>query len=770
MKAFKDKFKSPEVTRRGFLVAATTVGLSFGFPKMAFAAMDPATSDGKPLPSEGEVYDPSLWYSIDAAGKIKVNIIRSEMGQHVGTAIARILADELEADWNDIEIIHVDSDKRWGLMVTGGSWSVSQSWPIYRQAGAAGRIAMVEAAAKQWGVAASACKAVEGKVVHGNRSISYGELVAQGLKRQFTEDELKALPLKPNKDLTLIGKQVEGLDIKNKTNGKTIFGIDAHVDGMVYACPILPPTRNGSKVTNLDDSAAKGIKGYQGSLILDDPSETVPGWVMVLGRNYHAAQKAAKLVKVTWQAGDAAKVSESDLNNHGRELIKDESKGAILDTGDTNTAPVFAKAASTIEHEYVTSTVLHAQMEPLNALVFQNEEGVWEIHSGCQWQSLTQPVLAKALGVKEDEIIIRAYMLGGGFGRRLNGDYTVPAALASKALGGKPVKMILSRPSDLLFDSARSASVQQVKMAFDAQKSVIAMEHAAAAGWPTQVMVPAFMPKGTNGEKYDPFSISGADHWYSVGAQKVRAISNDLANASFRPGWLRSVAPGWTSWAVESFMDEAAHHAGKDPLAFRLGMLKAVGRNAGTQPISIGGAGRQAAVLKKAADLIGWGAPQPKDTGLGIASTFGQERAMPTWVGCSVKVHVDRETGIVNVLELNVVIDAGIIVDPNGAQAQCQGAALWGLSMALFEGTEFVNGAFKDTNFDSYTPLRIGQTPKLTVTFIENSAAPAGLGEPAVTPVAPAIANAIYQAVGVRLRTIPMTPEDVKAGIKSLKA
>lgn len=766
MKAFKEKFKSPQITRRGFLVAATAVGLSFGFPKVLYAAMDPATPNGKPLPSEGDVYEPSLWYSIDAEGKIKVNIIRSEMGQHVGTAIARILADELEADWKDIEIIHVDSDKRWGTMVTGGSWSVSQSWPVYRQAGAAGRIALLEAAAKQWGVSASDCNAKDGKVVSGNLSISYGDLVATGLNRQFSEEELKALPLKPNNDLTLIGQQIEALDIKNKTNGKAIFGLDAHVEGMVYASPILPPTRNGSNVTNVDDSAAKAVKGYQGNLVLDDPSATVPGWVMVFGRNYHAAQKAAKLVKVSWQASNAAKVSETDLNAHGRKLIDDESKGAILDTGNTDTAPVFAKAASIIEHEYVTSTVLHAQMEPLNALVFQNEEGIWEIHSGCQWQSLTQPLLAKALGVEESQIIIRAYLLGGGFGRRLNGDYTVPAALAAKALG-KPVKMVLSRPSDLLFDSARSASVQQVKMAFDEQKNVIAMEHAAAAGWPTQVMVPGFMPKGINGEKFDPFSISGADHWYTVGAQKVRAISNDLANSSFRPGWLRSVGPGWTNWAVESVMDEAAHHAGKDPLTFRLGMLKAVGRNAGTEPISIGGADRQAAVLQKAADMIGWGTPQPQDTGLGIASTFGQERSMPTWVGCSVKVRVDRASGLVNVLALNVAIDAGIVVDPNGAQAQCQGAALWGLSMALYEGTEFVNGAFKDTNFDVYTPLRIGQTPKLNVAFIESNAAPAGLGEPAVTAVAPAIANAIYQAVGVRLRTIPMTPEAVKAGLQN---
>jgi CO/xanthine dehydrogenase Mo-binding subunit len=212
-------------------------------------------------------------------------------------------------------------------------------------------------------------------------------------------------------------------------------------------------------------------------------------------------------------------------------------------------------------------------------------------------------------------------------------------------------------------------------------------------------------------------------------------------------------------------MDEAAHYAGKDPLQFRLDMLIAEGRNAGNNAVSEGGAARQAAVLKKAAEMIGWGAEQAQDTGLGIASTFGQERDMPTWVACAVQVHVDKSNGLVNVQKLMIAIDAGIIVDPNGAEAQCQGAALWGLSMALYEGTELLNGQYKDTNFDTYTPLRLGQTPEVKIEFIASKMPPSGLGEPAVTPVAPAIANAIYQAVGVRLRKIPMQPSELKSAL-----
>jgi isoquinoline 1-oxidoreductase subunit beta len=755
------------ISRRGFLIAMTATGLSFGFPR-SWAAMDPATATGKVLPNAAELYEPSLWYSIDSAGKIKVNIIRAEMGQHVGTSIARILADELEADWQDIEIVHVDSNEKWGLMVTGGSWSVSQSWPVYRQAGAAGKKALVDAAAKFWGVSASKCKAEKGQVIYGKKTVSYGELVNKGLSRQFSEEELKALPLKSNKELTLVGYPVTSLDITNKTNGKAQFGIDAKVEGMVYACPILPPTRNGSKVSNVDDSDAKAIKGYQQTIILDDPSNTVPGWVMVIASSFTAAQKAASKVKVSWQAGEAASVSEADFMAEGRRLINTPNQGALLDTGNSDTASAFAQAASTIEQEYITHTVLHAQMEPLNALAFLNNDKIWEIHSGCQWQSLTLPWLAAALGVAEKDIIIRSYLLGGGFGRRLNGDYTVPAALASKALGGKPVKMLLLRPEDFQFDSPRSSSVQLLKMAFDQDNKTSAMEHHAAAGWPTKVMVPGFMPKGTNDESYDPFSISGADHWYSVGPQKVRAISNDLANNSFRPGWLRSVGPGWTNWALESFMDEAAHQVGADPLTFRLDKLIAEGRNAGKEPISIGGAARLATVLKKAADMIGWGQPQAPNTGLGLACTFGQERDMPTWVAIAAQVHVNKDNGLVTVQKLHCAIDAGVIVDPNGAEAQCQGAVLWGLSMALYEGTEFVNGKVKDRNFDTYTPLRLSQTPEVKIEFIPSIAAPAGLGEPATTPVAPAIANAIYQAAGIRLRKIPMTPDDVKTALSNV--
>lgn len=751
-------------TRRGFLVAMAGASLAFGFPRDLEAAMDPAMPGGVPRTDAGVVFEPTLWFAMDGNGIVTINIIRAEMGQHVGTALARILADELGADWDKVRISHVDTDPKWGLMVTGGSWSVWQTFPVFSRAGAAGRVALIEQGARLLGVEPSACVARDGSVIAGELSISYGEIVRQGaLGRHFTKEEMEVLPVKPASERQFVGRPVQALDILPKTNGTARYGIDAQMPGMVYARPKIPPTRNGAKVNAIDDSAAKAVRGYITSFALEDPSDTVPGWVMVIAESYPAAIRAAELVKVNWSPGPTASVSENDIQERARQLISQPDAGAVLDTGGGDTAAAFKAARTTLEQSYTTATVLHFQLEPVNALAFE-KDGVFEIHTGNQWQSLILPTLAKALGRPETDIVMRTYLIGGGFGRRLNGDYAVPAALTAKALG-RPVKMVLTRTDDTLFDSVRSPSVQRLRMAFGEGGSVTAMEHDAAAGWPTQVMADFFMPKGQDGKPFDPFAIAGADHWYNVGVQRVRAISNDLANTAFRPGWLRSVGPGWTNWALESFIDEAAHHVGLDPVAFRLRLLDGSGRNAGSAPNAVGGASRQAEVVRRAAARAGWGTPLPADTGLGLATSFGQERDMPTWVACAARVHVERASGIVTVKRLTIVTDAGTVVDPDGALAQTEGGALWGLSMALHEGTTFERGQVRDTNLDSYTPLRISDVPEMDISFVDSVEVPVGLGEPATTVVGPAIGNAIFAAVGARLRHIPITREAVLAAL-----
>jgi CO/xanthine dehydrogenase Mo-binding subunit len=660
------------------------------------------------------------------------------MGQHVGTALARILADELEIAWDNVRIKQVDSDPKWGLMVTGGSWSVWQTLPIYSQAGAAGRTALIEAGAAALGVDAATCTARSGEVISGSKKISYADIVKKGVSKTFTPEELAALPVKLAAERRLIGKPVMARDIMEKTNGTALYGIDAKVDGMVYARPIMPPTRNRSKVNSVDDSAAKSVKGYQQSLVIDDPSGTVTGWVMVIADTYLAAIEAADLVKVDWTPGPTSKVSEKQIQDHAGSLLDDPSQGAILDTGLTDTTAAFAAATTKVEATYTTGTALHMHLEPVNALALE-KDGVMKIDTGNQWQSLLLPWLATALGMPEDKIVMRAYRLGGGFGRRLNGDYAVPAALAAKALG-KPVKMVLTREDDTRMDSVRSPSVQRLRLAADTDGKVTGMEQHVAAGWPTQVMAPFFMPNGVNGVTYNPFAVSGADHWHTVGAHRVRAVSNDLANSTFRPGWLPSVG-------------------------FRLTLLDGAGMNADSTPNAVGGALRQAEVVRRCAANAGWGKILPADTGIGLATSFGQERGMPTWVACTAQVRVDRASGRVTVEKLTLVTDASTIVDTDSALAQMEGAALWGLSLALHEGTEFVNGQVRDLNLGPYTPLRLADVPELDISFVESTEVPVGLGEPATTVVGPAIGNAIFNAVGARLRHIPITSEAVLAAI-----
>jgi isoquinoline 1-oxidoreductase beta subunit len=752
---------SSDPTRRSFLITMLGAGVMLGYAKSTLGAADVMLEalSTHTARSAGDLFEPTIWYGIDPSGTVTVNIIRAEMGQHVGTSLARIVADELEADWSKVKIVTVDSDPKWGLMVTGGSWSVWQSFPLLSRAGAAGRIALIEHGAKLLGVPEQSCTARDHAVHAGGRSIPYGDIVARGsLRRTFTSEQLDKMPIKAADKRRLIGRNTLAEDIPSKVDGKGRYGLDAVVEGMVYARPKVPPTRHDSKVVSIDDSVAKRVPGYLKSLALDDPSGTVPGWVMVYAETFIAANKAADLVNVKWSSGKAATISEADIQKRSAELIADPKGGSLL-VDDPGVDATLASAKQKIERTYTTSTVMHFALEPVNALAFE-KAGIFEIHTGNQWQTLILPVLAKALGRSQDKIVLRSYLLGGGFGRRLDGDYTVPAALAAKAIG-KPVKMVCTRADDMRFDCPRSPSTQVVRMAWGDDGRVTAMDHHAAAGWPTAVMAPFFMPKGVNGVPYDQFASEGANHWYTVGAQRVRALRNDLAEQTFRPGWLRSVGPGWTNWAVESFMDEAAHAAGLDPVKFRLGMLDGAGRNAGSAPNSVGGARRQAAVLARLAEKVEWGKPTPKDVGLGIATTFGQERGMPTWTACAARVRVNRINGHVTVEKLSLVIDAGTVIHPNSAEAQVEGAALWGLSMALHEGSEFVKGQPNDTNLDTYTLLRMGDVPDVEVEFLPSTEAPVGLGEPAVTPVAPAIGNAIFAATGARVRHLPIRPQAV---------
>lgn len=741
------------VSRRSFLAGSLGTGLMMGLGVVLPGCSKEEAVSEIAATGGSRMFSPAVWFEISEAGEVLVNIAKAEMGQHVGTALARIVADELGADWESVSLAHVDTDPKWGYMVTGGSWSVVTSFEMLSRAGAAGRTVLIDAAAKLLGVDASGLSAENGLVSGAGQSLSFAEIVSRGdISRTFSEDELAAMPIKPASSRTLIGKATSALDVPAKSKGAAVYGLDAELPGMVYAHPIVAPTRYGSVIKSIDDSAAKEIAGYQQTMAIEDSSGFVQGMALVIADSFPAAMKATEAIAVEWDAGETASVTEDDILSEGKSLVDDPEAGVLfVNTGDTVSA--MSSASDTLSATYRTSTALHFTLEPQNALV-EFRDGQCHVHAGNQWQSLIIPVLAQSLDMQEEDIVLHTYYLGGGFGRRLFGDQMIPAAHAARALG-KPVKLIMTRPVDSLFDCARSPSVARLDAAFAEDGSLSAIDHAAAAGWPTLSMAPGFLGEGVDGNgKFDGFSINGADHWYSVDNHRVRAINNTLAQKTFLPGWLRSVGPGWIGWGVESFMDEIAAKLGMDPLEYRLSLLDAVGRQAGSAPMQVGGASRLAAVLKDVQQRSGWGSSLPEGEALGVAVAHGQERAMPTWSACVAHVAVDGKN--VTVKKLWQTLDCGTVVHPDGALAQAEGATLWGLSLALHEGTAFENGQVRDRNLDSYTPLRMADVPEMDIKFIESDEFPTGLGEPPFIAVAPAIGNAIFAATGQRVRDLPI--------------
>ena len=751
---------SSNVTRRGFV--AGTIGGSILMGLGPIGCSSDQAGQSTPTLNDKD-FAPTVWFEINPQGDVHINIKRAEMGQHVGTALSRIVADELGANWDKVSFTHVDSHPKWGFMVTGGSWSVSTSFFELSRAGAAGRIVLIEAGAALLGKPAGECRAENGEVICGSQRISFGEIVSRGkVERSFSDEELAALPVKTPDQYQLMGKDTQARDIPAKTDGTAVYGLDVELPGMVYARPVIPPTRYGCSVKSVDESAAKQVAGYRGYVELKDPSALLQGWLAVSADTFPAAIKAADALKVEYVLGPQAATTEADILAEGERIVADpEASMLFIDDGDMDEAR--SGADRQLSAIYRTSSNLHFALEPMNALA-EFRDGHCHVHTGNQWQSLTLPALAAALEMPESDITLHQYYLGGGFGRRLLGDYTVPAALAAKAMG-VPVKMVWTRDDDSRFDNIRSPSVQ----AFNATLSgdgLTGIEHSATAGWPTKQMAPGFLFDSLDGKgKIDPFSSSGANHWYTLENHRVRMASNELAEATFLPGWLRAVGAGWLGWGVEGFMDEIAEALGEDPLDLRIRLLDGAGKQAGEAPISVGGATRLAEVLKTLKQRSGWGRVLPADEGLGIAACAGQERTMPTWVGCVAHVKVDRSTGKVRVKKLTAQTDCGLVVHPDGALAQMESSMLWGMSLALHEGTEIEAGQVKDRNLDSYTPLRMADLPELDIEFTDSTEMPVGLGEPGLIVIAPAIANAIYDAVGVRLRNLPMRPADVLAGL-----
>ena len=713
------------ISRRDFLATgAAGLTLAFALPGGARPAAGAAA------------FEPNAWLTITADGAITVHITRGEMGQGIGTALAQILAEELEADWKDVRIDYPVNDPKFGLMLTTGSRSVKEWFDPLSRAGAAARLILIDAAARHWAFDAADCIAERGAVRHlpTGRSISYGALVAQvPITKTLTADELKAIPLKKHGQYKLIGQPVPRLDLPEKVDGRATYGIDVFLPGMAYAKIAYPPTREGGKHRAVDDTGARQVKGYLKTIVTSD-------LVAVVAETYEAAVEARDALRITWDVGPHGAVSSASILADYERRARQDAGVVFVSVGDA--AVAMGRAARRHAATYTTDFAAQAPMEPMNCVARWSDDRC-ELFTGTQSQSRAVGTISRALGIPAPQIRIHQQQMGGSFGRRLDADAMVEAAAISRA-AGRPIKLIRSREEDFARGYPRTMTVQAMTAGLDATGSVTTWEHAVVAAFPLG--------------RWGTLDAAGRDFTVMLGSQHAYAIPNQLVRTirsehGISVGQYRSVGAGAMSFAVESFVDELAHLTGTDPLAMRLGMLR-------QKP-------RLANVLNLAAAKAAWGAPLRADEGRGLAcTTFGRDVQQPTWVAAVAQVRVDRASGEIRVQKITCAVDCGLVINPDGVRAQLEGGLLFGLSSALKERGTVSRGAFDQKNFDDYPILRMDEVPDIELHVVESTEPPTGAGEPTTTVVAPALANAIFAATGARVRSLPFLTERVLKALK----
>lgn len=699
-----------QTSRRGFLQAGSALTIGFTLPLAAGRALAGAPPT---------TFAPNAWLRISPDNKVKVICGSAEMGQGVLTAIPMLLAEELDADWKLVSVEQAPVDKAYnnpmfGMQATGGSTTVRAHWEPLRQAGAAARQMLVAAAATQWKVPVDECLTEASHVIHkSGKKVAYGALVSAAAKMPVPDKPA----LKDPKDFRLLGKPTRRLDTPGKLNGSAKFGIDAQVPGLLVAVMARAP-QPGTKATSVDDTQARAVKGVKNVI-------TLPSGVAVLATGYWAAKKGRDALRIQWDLGPAASLSTAKVHD----LLSSGASNAdaiAVDAGNTKDAA--ATAAQTLDAQYEAPYLAHACMEPMNATAWVRGDEV-EIWAGTQSQGPAQGILSQVAQVTPAKVKVNTLLLGGGFGRRFAPDFMIDAVLLSK-LSGQPVKLIYSREDDMAAGFYRPAAVAKFAGALDADGRVSMLK--CGVGSPSIMAASGFMKIPENG--VDTFAMEGiADHPYDIGNQR-------LAYGRQEPGpqvWFwRSVGHSQNIFFIESFIDELAAAAKKDPFEFRRAML-------GKQP-------RYKGVLELAAEKAGWGRPLPAGVsrGIAVAQSFG------SYVAEVAEVSVAAD-GTPKVHRVVAAVDCGMTVNPQTIARQIEGAIVYGLSAALYGKITFKDGRVEQGNFNDYPVLRMSEMPKVEVHIVPSSEKPGGIGEPGTPPIAPAVANAIFAATGKRLRSLP---------------
>ena len=744
------------VSRRGFLKGALSAS-AFVICVTEFPLLAKAARSGAPLsrvapgsaPSiDATAFHPSVFVGIQGDGTVLIVAHRTEMGNGVRTSLPRILADELDADWSRVQVIQGDGDARYGSQDTDGSHSVREFFDTLREAGATARLMLIRAAAQQWGVPEGQCVADPVHTVsdkNSSRKLGYGELAALAAKQSVPKKE--ELQLKSPSEWRYIGKPAPGYDVAEVCAGKPLFGMDVRVDGMLYAAVAHPPVLGG-KVKSVDDSATLKVKGVQKTIPIDPftpPHAFQPlGGVAVIADNTFSAFKGRKQLKIEWDNGANATYTSADYKKQLQETARQPGK-VVHSTGDPDAE--FAKGGKVIEAEYYAPHLAHAPMEPpvATADVRGDKVTVW---SPTQNPQGVQEEVAKRLGLKKEDVACHVTFLGGGFGRKSKPDYAVEAAILSQKTG-KPVKVVWSREDDIKFDYFHSVAAMYMKAAVD--------QNGMPKAWLQRTVFPPI------GSTFDTKTVYGGE--VSLGFDVTPfdlpnfRSENGPATAHVRIGWLRSVANIYHAFAVQSFANELAYAANRDPYDYLLALIGPGQIIEVKQPPDVAkkypyDTARLRHVAELAAAKANWG---KRKNGNGWGMGIAVHRSFLSYVATVVEAEVDSG-GAVRIPHVYTAVDAGIVANPDMVQSQFQGAAVFGTSIARTGEITASKGAIDQSNFHDYPVARMNDAPvHVDVQIVESSAAPAGVGEPGVPPFVPALCNAIYAATGKRVRELPLT-------------
>jgi isoquinoline 1-oxidoreductase beta subunit len=675
-----------------------------------------------------EVFSPGPWLQITPDNQVMVLLCKSEMGQGVHTAIPMIVADELEADWNQVktEMAPVTEEYQDPIMKshsTYGSTTIRHLYEPLRKLGASGREILVEAAAKKWNVATGECEAIQGRVHHksSGRTFSYGELVEEASGLPVPENPR----LKEKSEFKLMGTPVPRRDIPAKVSGQAGFGIDTFVEGMLYGVVAHPPAY-GANVTSYDEEAAKKVEGVRQVV-------KIRRGIGILADTLDAAWKGREALNAKWDGGTQPKMSTASVDKLVAGSLDKEGASARSDAGIQE---ALSGGDKRVGAEYFLPYLSHTVMEPMDctAHVQADRCDVW---APTQSQSGVQQVAVRITGLKPEQIQVHTTYLGCGFGRR-GGTFVVQEAVELSKAAGKPVKLIWTREEDMKYGAYRPGYGHRIEASLDKTGQVTAWSHKVAA---SSVMA-GLRGGARGGPPTDPFAVGALsrEFQYEIPAMSVEYVRVDTP-IPVRT-W-RSPSGSHSGFAVESFMDEMAHAAGQDPVEFRLKHLE-------HDP-------RAHRVVELVAEKAGWDKPLPEDKARGIATYLSDD----TYVAEVAEVSVNRKTGAIRVHRVVCAVDCGPVVNPDTVDAQMAGALTMGLSAALKEKLQFANGGVQSNNFHDYRILRMSEAPDVEVHLVESDDHVGGAGEPSLAPIAPAVANAVFAATGVRIRTLPMTPARV---------